>query len=39
MQGDLHDIGKNIVAMMLEGAGFQAIDLGYDVSPENSLRR
>lgn len=32
--GDLHDIGKNLVAMMLEGAGFQIIDLGNDVSPE-----
>jgi 5-methyltetrahydrofolate--homocysteine methyltransferase len=34
VKGDLHDIGKNIVAMMLEGAGFQVIDLGYDVPPE-----
>lgn len=33
--GDLHDIGKNLVAMMLEGAGFQVVDLGTDVSPEN----
>ena len=32
--GDLHDIGKNLVAMMLEGAGFKIIDLGTDVSPE-----
>lgn len=32
--GDLHDIGKNLVAMMLEGAGFQVIDLGTDVSPQ-----
>ncbi|MCL4296995.1 MAG: corrinoid protein [Anaerolineae bacterium] len=32
--GDLHDIGKNLVAMMLEGAGFEVIDLGTDVSPE-----
>jgi 5-methyltetrahydrofolate--homocysteine methyltransferase len=32
--GDLHDIGKNLVAMMLEGAGFRIIDLGTDVSPE-----
>ena len=32
--GDLHDIGKNLVGMMLEGAGFQIIDLGTDVSPE-----
>jgi 5-methyltetrahydrofolate--homocysteine methyltransferase len=32
--GDLHDIGKNLVAMMLEGAGFEIIDLGTDVSAE-----
>lgn len=32
--GDLHDIGKSLVAMMLEGAGFQIIDLGNDVAPE-----
>ncbi|MCL4298760.1 MAG: corrinoid protein [Anaerolineae bacterium] len=32
--GDLHDIGKNLVGMMLEGAGFEVIDLGTDVSPE-----
>jgi len=31
---DLHDIGKNLVAMMLEGAGFEIVDLGTDVSPE-----
>ncbi len=34
VQGDLHDIGKNLVAMMLEGAGFQVVDLGTDVAPE-----
>ena len=34
VKGDLHDIGKNIVAMMLESAGFQIIDLGVDVTPE-----
>jgi len=34
VQGDLHDIGKNLVAMMLEGAGFRVVDLGTDVSPE-----
>ncbi len=34
VKGDLHDIGKNLVAMMLEGAGFEVIDLGVDVSPE-----
>jgi len=32
--GDLHDIGKNIVAMMLQGAGFEVVDLGRDVPPE-----
>ncbi|RME98627.1 MAG: cobalamin-binding protein [Chloroflexi bacterium] len=32
--GDLHDIGKNLVGMMLEGAGFEIIDLGTDVSPD-----
>jgi len=32
--GDLHDIGKNLVGMMLEGAGFDVIDLGTDVKPE-----
>ena len=35
VKGDLHDIGKNLVAMMLEGAGFEIIDLGVDVSPES----
>jgi 5-methyltetrahydrofolate--homocysteine methyltransferase len=34
VQGDLHDIGKNLVGMMLEGAGFEVIDLGTDVSPQ-----
>ncbi|MDR2525475.1 MAG: corrinoid protein [Oscillospiraceae bacterium] len=34
VQGDLHDIGKNLVRMMLEGAGLEVIDLGVDVSPE-----
>jgi 5-methyltetrahydrofolate--homocysteine methyltransferase len=34
VQGDLHDIGKNLVKMMLEGAGFDVIDLGTDVKPE-----
>jgi methylmalonyl-CoA mutase cobalamin-binding domain/chain len=32
--GDVHDIGKNLVAMMLEGAGFQVVDLGVDVEPD-----
>ena len=34
VKGDLHDIGKNLVAMMLEGAGFEVHDLGVDVTPE-----
>jgi len=34
VKGDLHDIGKNLVAMMLEGAGFEVHDLGVDVAPE-----
>jgi 5-methyltetrahydrofolate--homocysteine methyltransferase len=34
VRGDLHDIGKNLVKMMLEGAGFEVIDLGVDVAPE-----
>jgi 5-methyltetrahydrofolate--homocysteine methyltransferase len=33
VKGDLHDIGKNLVKMMLEGAGFEVIDLGVDVDP------
>lgn len=37
VKGDLHDIGKNLVAMMLEGAGFEVVDLGVDISPENFL--
>jgi 5-methyltetrahydrofolate--homocysteine methyltransferase len=37
IQGDLHDIGKNLVAMMLEGAGFSIVDLGVDVAPEKFL--
>ena len=34
VKGDLHDIGKNLVISMLEGAGFQVIDLGADVTPQ-----
>ena len=34
VKGDLHDIGKNLVAMMLEGAGFEVVDLGPDVDPQ-----
>ncbi len=37
VEGDLHDIGKNIVVSMLESAGFQVTDLGIDVSPERFL--
>lgn len=37
-KGDLHDIGKNLVAMMLRGGGFEVIDLGIDVSPEKFLK-
>jgi 5-methyltetrahydrofolate--homocysteine methyltransferase len=38
VKGDLHDIGKNLVAMMLEGSGFEVIDLGVDVSPEKFIQ-
>jgi 5-methyltetrahydrofolate--homocysteine methyltransferase len=34
VQGDLHDIGKNLVGVMLQGSGFEVVDLGSDVSPE-----
>jgi 5-methyltetrahydrofolate--homocysteine methyltransferase len=34
VQGDLHDIGKNLVGMMCEGAGFDVIDLGFNLEPE-----
>ncbi len=34
VKGDLHDIGKNLVRMMLEGAGFETVDLGTDVAPQ-----
>ena len=37
IKGDLHDIGKNLVASMLEGAGFEVVDLGVDVGPEKIL--
>jgi 5-methyltetrahydrofolate--homocysteine methyltransferase len=37
VQGDLHDIGKNLVSIMLRGAGFEVFDLGKDVSPERFL--
>jgi 5-methyltetrahydrofolate--homocysteine methyltransferase len=39
VQGDLHDIGKNLVAMMLKGAGFEVADLGVDVVPEKFVER
>jgi 5-methyltetrahydrofolate--homocysteine methyltransferase len=38
VKGDLHDIGKNLVAMMLEGGGFEVVDLGIDVSPEKFIK-
>src|SRR5512146_2553948 len=37
VKGDLHDIGKNLVAMMLEGSGFEIVDLGTDVPPEKFI--
>ena len=37
VKGDLHDIGKNLVGMMLEGGGFEVIDLGVDVSADKYL--
>jgi methanogenic corrinoid protein MtbC1 len=39
VEGDLHDIGKNLVAMMVGSAGFEVIDLGVDVPAENLSRR
>jgi 5-methyltetrahydrofolate--homocysteine methyltransferase len=38
VKGDLHDIGKNLVKMMLEGAGFETIDLGTDVEPADFVK-
>jgi 5-methyltetrahydrofolate--homocysteine methyltransferase len=38
VQGDLHDIGKNLVAMMMEGAGFEIIDLGVDVKSDRFVQ-
>jgi 5-methyltetrahydrofolate--homocysteine methyltransferase len=38
VQGDLHDIGKNLVGIMLKGAGFEVIDLGHDVAPERMVQ-
>ncbi|HIQ99232.1 MAG TPA: corrinoid protein [Candidatus Scybalocola faecavium] len=37
VKGDLHDIGKNLVAMMLKGAGFEVIDIGVDADPEKFI--
>jgi 5-methyltetrahydrofolate--homocysteine methyltransferase len=39
VQGDLHDIGKNLVAMMLKGAGFDVVDLGVDISPDKFVQQ
>ena len=39
VQGDLHDIGKNLVMMMLKGAGFDVLDLGTDVSPDRFVEK
>jgi 5-methyltetrahydrofolate--homocysteine methyltransferase len=39
VQGDLHDIGKNLVMMMLKGAGFEVIDMGVDVTPEKFVAK
>ena len=38
VRGDLHDIGKNLVGILLKGAGFDVIDLGHDVAPERMVR-
>ncbi len=37
-EGDLHDIGKNLVAMMVEGSGYEIVDLGVDVAPERFVK-
>lgn len=39
VQGDLHDIGKNLVAMMLKGAGFEVVDLGVDIGPDKFVEQ
>lgn len=39
VKGDLHDIGKNLVVMMLKGAGFEVVDLGVDVEPETFVAK
>ena len=38
VNGDMHDVGKNIVTMMLEGGGFNVVDIGEDQSKENFLK-
>ncbi len=38
-QGDIHDIGKNLVGMMFEGAGFEVVDLGVDIKPEQFIEK
>ncbi len=38
VKGDLHDIGKNLVGMMLEGAGYKVVDLGVDISPDKFVK-
>lgn len=37
VEGDLHDIGKNLVSMMCEGAGFQIVNIGFDASPDKFI--
>ena len=39
VKGDLHDIGKNLVAMMFKGAGFEVVDLGVDVTAETFVEK
>lgn len=39
VKGDLHDIGKNLVSLMLEGAGYEVIDLGVDVPAEEFVKK
>ena len=39
VKGDLHDIGKNLVGMMMKGGGFKVVDAGIDVSPEEFVRQ
>jgi len=38
VRGDLHDIGKNLVKIMMEGAGLEVVDLGVDVAPEDFIK-